>query len=433
MKVLILCNDFPPLNSIGAQRPFSWYRYLKQYGIEPVVITKNWKGHSSTPQDVLKNAGQEDVVKEVSEVGTIIRVPFIIQPPERMLLKHGENYKPVLRKFLTFIYRLLSFPISYFDVHRNIYKEARKILRQEHFDGIIATGEPFILFKYCYYLNKEFNIPWIADYRDGWKLNYVRNQQKGNLLKFMRWWEVFFENKYLRTASCITSIDPLLGGNLSSLHHKPLEVVYNGFDNFYSGAPGTVTPHPPLTLNHSGTITPEQRAEVLLQAVKELLEEGLIKEDEILIRFIGLAYFSDRNKRVLDFDSRVSKTIITTPRISREEVLKSNSEADYLITFSERRNKMLNAKTYDYLAVKRPILIIPNDESILSELVEKLHAGSSPRDVKELKVLLLNAIQQKRDGKTIPAPALTEKDALFYTREKQAMRLAEVMKKYFKE
>ena len=33
MKALILCNDFPPINSIGAERPYSWFLYFKENGI----------------------------------------------------------------------------------------------------------------------------------------------------------------------------------------------------------------------------------------------------------------------------------------------------------------------------------------------------------------------------------------------------------------
>ena len=34
-KVLIFAYDFPPYVSVGGLRPYSWYKYLKEYGIEP--------------------------------------------------------------------------------------------------------------------------------------------------------------------------------------------------------------------------------------------------------------------------------------------------------------------------------------------------------------------------------------------------------------
>ena len=42
-KILILCNDFPPVNSIGADRPYSWYKYFHEFNLYPIVITKNWQ------------------------------------------------------------------------------------------------------------------------------------------------------------------------------------------------------------------------------------------------------------------------------------------------------------------------------------------------------------------------------------------------------
>ncbi len=41
-KVLIFAYDFPPYNSIGAQRPDSWWQYLPEFGYHPVIVTRHW-------------------------------------------------------------------------------------------------------------------------------------------------------------------------------------------------------------------------------------------------------------------------------------------------------------------------------------------------------------------------------------------------------
>jgi hypothetical protein len=41
-KILILAYDFPPYVSVGGLRPYNWYRYLKEFGIEPIVVTRQW-------------------------------------------------------------------------------------------------------------------------------------------------------------------------------------------------------------------------------------------------------------------------------------------------------------------------------------------------------------------------------------------------------
>ena len=55
LKALILCNDFPPINSIGSERPYSWFLYFKVNGIDPIVVTKNWINEANSPEEKVSN------------------------------------------------------------------------------------------------------------------------------------------------------------------------------------------------------------------------------------------------------------------------------------------------------------------------------------------------------------------------------------------
>ena len=109
-----------------------------------------------------------------------------------------------------------------------------------------------------------------------------------------------------------------------------------------------------------------------------------------------------------------------------------NAEADYLVTLTEEKHTMINAKTYDYLAVKRPVLVVPGDRALLSNLVDELKAGESLYTVEALKQFLLEAIERKRRGKMIEPYPLRANEALFYTRRRQTERLAVALRKCFK-
>ena len=50
-KVLILAYDFPPYVSVGGMRPYNWYRYLKEFDVEPVVITRQWENKHGNQLD----------------------------------------------------------------------------------------------------------------------------------------------------------------------------------------------------------------------------------------------------------------------------------------------------------------------------------------------------------------------------------------------
>ena len=69
-KILILYVDFPPINSIGAERPHSWYKYFHEYGLNPIVITKNWISDGNTPFNKIDKFKS----KETTKYGTLIRV-----------------------------------------------------------------------------------------------------------------------------------------------------------------------------------------------------------------------------------------------------------------------------------------------------------------------------------------------------------------------
>lgn len=426
MKVLILCNDFPPLNSIGAERPYSWFKYLKRSEIEPVVITKNWIGTVKTPLDVLNNVKPE-IEKTVTEEGTILRVPHGHILPEKIFMKYGEFRFSRLRKACTFIYKYASFHSTFFDQHVHIYRVARQFLKSNKVDIIIATGEPNILFRYGYLLKKEFNIKWVADYRDGWYLDHVTSKDQRLLSKLSRKHELRLENKYMRSADLITSVDPNLTGALGEMHKRPTACIYNGFWDFKDSMSNRTHENTDkLILTHTGTLTPGQRVEFLLEAIVQLVNEGHINNRDLEIRFIGLAYFPQQLKRVEEYSKIISEFIVITDRVTQEEALEYNFASDYLINFTEADLKAIYGKTYTYIACRKPIMVIPNDESILGELVVNYKLGYTFNKIDDLKKHIKEVIQQKKDGKF--QTRLNKNEGLnFFLRKNQTSLLAEAL------
>ena len=92
---------------------------------------------------------------------------------------------------------------------------------------------------------------------------------------------------------------------------------------------------------------------------------------------------------------------------------------------------MINAKTYDYIAAQRPILVIPDDESLMTEIVYKTKSGFALKNKEDIKEFLLKAIVEKRSGNFIAQPQIDWNVANQYTRKEQAHILANIIKKYF--
>jgi hypothetical protein len=410
-KILILCNDFPPINSIGAERPYSWYKYFKEFGFEPIVITKNWITDGSTPfNDVSYHR-----LEEITELGTIIRSAKKNTLSIRFRSIFGQRFH-YLRKALTLLEKLLSFSNSSFDQHRAIYFEAKAYLKKHEVHTIITTGEPFLLFKYGYLLKKKFKVHWIADYRDGWYLNHVRSIQTDFFNKIIRSWELKFELKYTSNADLLTTVDPELAQRIEKLTKKKTQVIYNGFWDYYDSVQ-IMDSKPNIVINHTGTLTYGQQIEFLLDALVELKLEKKIDENYLQLNLIGLEYFQEQMNRILPYQKILGKMLNTTPRLLKSEATKLNLTADYLVNFTDHNVTGIYAKTFEYIACRKTILVIPSDRKLLEDLIVKNNLGYSFDSKEDLKQFLLNPKKNKFEPRNLE----------FFTRKVQAKIFSEVV------
>ena len=158
-SVLILAHDFPPLNTIGAQRPYSWYKYFQNFNIQSTVITKNWNS---------------DEKNNDTENESIIKVD--ISSPIKNETKNSNPIIGFVRKISTLVSIYFHHIFLSTSPKYSLYKAADNFLSNNKVDYIIATGEPLILFIYASKLSKKYNIPWIADYRSSW--SHLRSHEK---------------------------------------------------------------------------------------------------------------------------------------------------------------------------------------------------------------------------------------------------------------
>ena len=199
-KVLILAYDFPPYVSVGGLRPYSWYKYFHEFGIYPIVITRQWANKYGNHLDYIAPGESNETIVEESDTGTILRTPYKPNLSNRLLLKYGEKRFRILLKAITAWYEFIQF-LYFVGSKAGLYREAKSFLKNHKVDAILATGEPFILFKYASKLSRKLNIPWVADYRDPWTQSKARSKNV-----FLRAWNAFFEEKYINHASCIITV-----------------------------------------------------------------------------------------------------------------------------------------------------------------------------------------------------------------------------------
>ena len=157
------------------------------------------------------------------------------------------------------------------DNTRNLYFEAEKFILSNEVDFIIATGEPWICFRYAHLLSKKYNIPWASDYRDGWNTSVFKKDYSKLLRLFYEITRGKIEKKYAKTATFISISDPdILKKNIEYLKINEDKFInpLNGYDeNKIESIEHINQSKDVFKIGYAGTIYPFQRLDLFLDGL----------------------------------------------------------------------------------------------------------------------------------------------------------------------
>lgn len=383
IKVLILAYDYLPLPSAGAQRPYSWYKYLKDFGVYPVVVTRYWDENSGGVVGFVRPSSRTETEIEVSEHGTLVRVPYRPNLRDKIILKYGEKKCVFIRKILSFLLSILKFYFRKLDNTDYIYQAADTYLKKNKCDLIMATGEPFILFRHAYYLSKNHNLPYILDYRDGWTkgLNLEptsRVHKKINGILFRH-----LEKKYLRHAKSITVAAQALIPKLESIYLNQdfVEILNGYFEESFSGR-NFNSLNQDFTIIYSGRLYDSQPFDDFMTTLTNVAKEfPSVKTD---LKFIGGIHDKSIQKRIKKYEGNNIINIDLMPRLNYEKYVELLLKADVLLLLSANTGGILNAKLFDYLPSGKRILLFRSDKDVVEKIISECNAGYIYNNINEL-------------------------------------------------
>jgi hypothetical protein len=372
-KVLILAYDFPPYVSVGGLRPYNWYRYLKEFDAEPVVITRQWENKHGNQLDYIDSGSSSETIVEKTAYGTIIRTPYQPNFANRLMLKYGEKKYRILRKSISAFYEFAQFilPIG---PKAELYRGAKHYLKNNEVDVIIATGDPFVLFSFASKLSKEFGIPWIADYRDPWSQSF--SAKKGIIQRKI---DYFFEKKYVRTANSLITVDILFKLKLAQFFPtKQINILPNGFDPIEIDKTKNIEQNNSLlTFAFIGTIYLWHPLNRLLESFSNFVKEN--PQSQILIKFYGIndmEFIEEKSKKL--FPELLDKLIFLS-KIPNGDLLQRVSKDNVLLLFNYYQ--FTGTKIYDYLGLKRRILLCFENDREANKLKEQYYFKTIETDI----------------------------------------------------
>ena len=409
-KALIIAQDFPPLNSIGAQRPYSWYRYFPENNIYPIIFAKKWNSHNSDSIKVNKHSEIHLIKCEMVFRNNVSKIPFL---------------GIWIRKFLTFFEHILKWKTLKIDHTNSLYWSAHKYLKNNDVDIIIATGEPWILFKYADTLSKEFKIPWIADYRDGWNTNV--SLEYNRLAKILS--KLYFkkiEKKIINSASAFSFSDPCESLKIKNINsEKKIITTINGYNNdIINQLEEPVFSSEYLNISYAGTIYDFQDFESFLNGLNKYIDTNLGVKIKVNL------YGSKGNIKILNRISTVNPELINyfnlSPRMTQEEVIIKLNNSHVLLLLASKKHVALPAKLFEYFGLEKMIIVSTNDKSDVETFVNATNSGfvcDNSDEIYECIAELYDKFKANSNFKT------KIKNKEFYSRKHQAILMCEEINK----
>jgi len=427
-KILILAYFFPPCNLTGSYRVYSFAKYLHLFGYYPIVITRKWDHPISELKDMSMPVGGEIII-EKHETYEVHYLPYWGNLKDKIYIKYGDNRFVFIRKILS-LWELVF--RNYFNSvvpFHNIYDYASDYLKNnKDIKLILTSGLPYILFRFCYLLNRKHHIKWIADYRDEWTSNEW-NQDFNRSQRLINRLESSSEKKWLKTAACTTTVSELWAKNLQNFLNIPSFTIFNGYDEDDYNLVEPIPLNNEFTIIYNGSLYYRQEIEIFLDGFKLFLSEFNDCYPVKLI-FLGMGFDPIASKRVKAALVGYERYYTITGRISKNNVIETQIRSHlFLLIPPNNISGCTTSKIFEYFACNKNILLCPGDNDIEEELIRKTHTGfiaNTSSEVSDLLRKLVKEYYQTGENQYLP----NKKEIEFFTRKNQTKHLSLIMDRY---
>lgn len=373
-RVLIIAHSFPPASGPGVQRTSKFVKYLRSFGWEPVVLTRDDKGL------VLKD---ESLFKDIPEGVRVIR------------LKAWDftSLKGIMSLPGKFISRKLMIPDSERLWQTFGNKKAAEVVKKEDIDLVYTTSLPYSSHLMGLYLKKIFpGLPWVADFRDEWTNNPYILDNPYNPVRMSI--EKGMEKEVLKTADCLIANTPVMHRNF--INNNPsldlaekFYTISNGYDPDDFNSLQAVHPdNERFTITYTGSLYGRRKPDIFLEALGQLAGEGGIERDKIHVKLIG-NYKVQQLEQLLEKHG-VKDLVQILPYMKHDECVRNMMASDCLLLIEGAgpgAEAFYTGKVFEYLTTNKPILAVIPEKGAAAQVIKDTHTGliSDCTDVKGTK------------------------------------------------
>jgi len=376
-KVLIISYYWPPSSGAGVQRWLKFSKYLREFGWEPVIYTPENPEYPGYDHSL-----QKDIPEGITVLKTKIWEPYLVYKIFTGRKKHekvqagfiSESKKPgMAERMATWLRGNLFIPDARKFWIRPSVKFLSHWLRQNPVDAMVSTGPPHSMHLIALGIKKKLNIPWLADFRDPWtQIDFYDQLMLTNSAdrKHKR-----LEKQVLKNADKVVTVSPSWAEDLKSLYEREIEVLTNGFDpEDFANLPEFN--YDTFSITHLGSLNADRNPHHLWKVLGQLVAENAFFKNKLTIRLIGKTDISV--VEALEKNG-LSTFVEKTDYLPHDEALaRASQSALLLLPINDTPNVMgiTPGKLYEYLALRRPVLVIGPEDGDTASIIYQTQSGA---------------------------------------------------------
>lgn len=398
-KVLIITYYWPPAGGPGVQRWLKFVKYLRDFGVEPVVYVPENPDYPLVDKDFEKEVPQDiRIIKK--KIFEPYKIASVFSKKHTKTISSGiisaEEKQGFLQKMMLFIRGNFFIPDARkFWISPSV-KFLKKFLREENIDTLITTGPPHSLHLIGLQLKQKNNVYWIADFRDPW--TQIGYHQKLKLTKKSQEKHEKLEKEVLQQADEIITTSYTTKAEFETKTAKPVTVITNGFDEEQTEG---VKLDEKFSLSHIGSLLSGRNPENLWKVLAEISSEKPQFGEDLELKLTGAV-----SREVVASIKRagLEEQLQLRDYVSHKEALELQRKSQLLLLIeinSKETQGIIPGKVFEYLNAKRPILAIGPKNWDVERIIEETEAGKVIiySDNEPLKNFILEKYEDFKKGK----------------------------------
>lgn len=356
MRILLIAYYYPPQHDSGGQRPQKMARYLTGFGHDTFVLTSTYD-------------------RKAQAEGNVIRV---YDPSHNMNRVGWRRFQWLaLRTVIELLNRLGAAAAIYSPWKNAVLRKAGEIIARVRPEAIIATYPPVETLEVGLHLSREYNLPLIADFRDGLLFETIESTRLRRHACIRKAYAEIERQVAAGAAALVTVSEPLSRYFRDTYGHRLVETVANGFDPEESAMPLPEAPLPPgcFHIVHTGRFALSDAGCDIAPLVKAL--QGLLAARPGLESTLRLHLLGELNRREKELLAGLARRGVACLHgvVDRLQALACQRRADLLLLVTApKRSSVATTKIFEYLQARRPILALTGN-TFAAEIVEKTRCG----------------------------------------------------------